>query len=49
MEDDIADILGGSKASGFIKLMMAKKKGMKPEDYAPEKKAREKKSKKYQV
>lgn len=31
MEDDIADILGGSKASGFIKLMMAKKKGMKPE------------------
>jgi hypothetical protein len=49
MEDDIADVFGGSKASGYIRLMMAKKKGMKPEDYAPEKKAREKKSDKYEI
>jgi hypothetical protein len=49
MKDDIDDVFGGSKASGYIRLMLAKKKGMKPKDYAPEKKAREKKSKKYQV
>ena len=49
MEDDIDDVFGGSKASGYIRLMLAKKKGMKVKDYAPEKKAREKKSKKYQV
>ena len=49
MKDDIDDVFGGSKASGYIRLMLAKKKGMKVKDYAPEKKAREKKSKKYQV